>query len=204
MGTPWVESLTSYLTRVASAHGVFPGVLINKMIAPLVPGYSPYKRKHDLFRIGGGRSMLFNGVGLPATSTVQVLETLTLRTDLRYLTFLPLAPVLPGKAKSVVRFTKAWCPGCYEEWYETAQMLYDPLLWALQAISICPRHLCRLSTRCPYQECARPLPGVAWRSRVGYCSYCQRWLGVVPQRAKEQSPSHQDAEWQWQQWVADA
>ena len=38
VGTPWVESLTSYIARLASAHAVFPGVLMNKVVEPLVQG----------------------------------------------------------------------------------------------------------------------------------------------------------------------
>jgi len=44
---------------------------------------------------------------------------------------------------------------------------------------------------------------VAWRARVGYCSYCQRWLGVATTQAQEPSVL-QGADWQWQQWVAEA
>ena len=204
MGTPLVESLSSYMTRLAEAHSIFPGVLISKVIGPRVPGYALVKRPHGLFREGGARSTLFNGVGLPARRAVQALATLTLRTDLRYLTLLPLAAVLPRSAKGLIRLTKAWCPVCYEEWHQTAQMIYDPLLWALQAITSCARHALRLSTCCPYQDCARPLPGMAWRSRAGYCSYCQRWLGLESVRAKAMVACLEETEWGWQQWVAEA
>ncbi len=37
MGTPLVESLTSYITRLAEAHSVFSGLLMQKVIVPLVP-----------------------------------------------------------------------------------------------------------------------------------------------------------------------
>lgn len=83
VGTPQVESLTSYITRLAEAHGVFPGLLVSKMIAPLVPGYSPDEKQYGLFADAGERSNLFNGAGLPAIYAVQALSTLTLRTDLR-------------------------------------------------------------------------------------------------------------------------
>ena len=204
MGTPLVESLSSYMARLAEAHSVFPGVLISKVIGPRAPGYALAKRPHGLFREGGARSTLFNGVGLPARRAVQALATLTLRTDLQYLTLLPLAAVLPRSAKGLIRLTKAWCPVCYEEWREMAQMIYDPLLWALQAITSCARHSVRLSTSCPYPDCARSLPGMAWRSRVGYCSYCQRWLGLASVRAKAMVAGLEETEWGWQQWVAEA
>ena len=46
--------------------------------------------------------------------------------------------------------------------------------------------------------------GPTWRAQVGYCSYCQRWLGLSAQRVKELSPPLEEAEWHWQQWVTEA
>jgi hypothetical protein len=203
LGTPLVESLTSYITRLAEAHCIFSGLLVGKMIAPLVPGYSPDEKQQGLFADAGARSNLFNGIGLPATYVVQALSTLTLRTDLRYLTCLPLAAILPGRAKNVLHLYKAWCPLCYEQRRMEGQVLYDPLLWTFQEITHCVFHQRRLSTCCPYGDCGRSLFGISWRSRVGYCSYCQRWLGL-PSPQREESPLAQDADWLWQKWVTDA
>jgi len=204
VGTAFGESLTSYLTRVAAAHCVFPGDLISTMMVPLAPGCSAFKRQQGAWRSGGEQSAMFNGVGRPASSALEVLTTLTLRSDLQSLTLRPLAGVIPAKPKGLLRLRKAWCPACYEAWRETSQIIYDPLLWAFQEVAICPVHHHSLSTCCPYQDCARPLPWVAWRARVGYCSYCQRWLGVSAERAGELSVPLAAAEWHWQQWVTEA
>jgi hypothetical protein len=201
MRTPMVESLTSYITRLAAAHSVFSGPLLYKLIVPLVPDYSPTEKQHGLFPESGRRSTLLNGTGLPARYAVQALETLTLRTDLQHLTLLPLAAILPPTTRGLLRLTKAWCPMCYEDLGTTGQPIYDPLLWFFQDVALCLHHHCLLSTSCPYQDCAKPLPAVSWRSRAGYCSYCQRWLG----RSREQMEtwtSSESSEWQWQQWVA--
>jgi hypothetical protein len=37
VGTPFVESLTSYIARLAKSHSVLPGILLSKEIVPLVP-----------------------------------------------------------------------------------------------------------------------------------------------------------------------
>ncbi len=200
MGTPLVESLSSYVTRLAEAHCVFSGLLMSKVIVPLVPGYAPSERQHGLFRLSGERSTLLNGTGLPAKYGVQALKTLTGRTDLYCLTLLPLAAIFAAQARGLIRLTKAWCPVCYENWREHGQMVYDPLLWFFQAVAICPHHHCRLYTRCPYQDCAQSLPAVAWRSRAGYCSYCQRWLGLPEKEVKVVS-SLEEQDWRWHQWV---
>jgi transcriptional regulator with XRE-family HTH domain len=205
LGTCRVESLTSYLTRLAATHCVFPGVLISKMMAPLVPGYLPLqKRPHGLFTEATGRSAMFDGVGLPARYAVEALEALTRRVGLSYLTCLPLSAVLPTRAKGLLRWRKAWCPVCYQEQRETAQLIYDPLLWAFQDVCVCTQHRLRLSSCCLYSDCGRPLPGVAWRAKVGYCSLCQRWLGLPLAQAQERSSAVQETEWRWQLWVTEA
>src|SRR5712692_6364911 len=201
MGTPLVESLTSYITRLAEAHCVFSGILVSKMIAPLVPGYSPLQKQHSLFADSGGRSNLLNGTGRPASYAIQALELLTSRADLCYLTCLPLTTILPSRAKGLFRLTKAWCSACYEQWRTEGQALYDPLLWTFQVITHCPSHRQRLSTHCPYQDCTRTLPGIGWRARVGYCSYCQRWLGAPSRFGSHDFSSLENKEWLWQQWV---
>lgn len=203
VGTAFVESLTSYMTRLADAHCIFPGDLIRKLIVPRLPGYSPLKRLQGAFRDGGEQSAMFNSVGRPARDVLQILEILTLRQDLPYLTLRPLAAVIPAKPKGLIRPRKAWCPACYEEERATTHIVYDPLLWAFQEISLCTRHHIRLSTHCCYQDCARSLPWVAWRAQVGYCSYCQRWLGLSPAQVKGSSSPVAEAELRWQQWVAD-
>ncbi len=197
VGTPAVESLTSYIARLAEAHCVFCGLLMRKEVIPLFPGYvAGTRRGHNLFPESGERSTLINGSRFPARYVVQALETLTLRTDLHYLTLLPLAKVLPKN--TVLRLTKAWCPSCYEEWRAAGQTIYEPLLWSLREVSVCLRHQQPLCLHCPYPDCARPLPGVAWRSRVGYCSYCQRWLGRSPNQLKESNGLREAMEQDWQ------
>jgi TniQ len=201
MGTPLVESLTSYITRLAEAHSVFSGPLLYKLVVPLVPDYSPAEIQHGLFRESGHRSTLLNGTGLPTRYAVSALETLTLRTDLHHLTLLSLAEIFPPTTKGLLRLTKVWCPICYENQRTKGQPIYDPLLWFFQEVVLCSHHHCLLSTACPYQDCAKPLPAVNWRSRAGYCSYCQRWLG----RSREQVDtwaSEDGSECHWQRWVA--
>lgn len=199
MGTSLVESLSSYVTRLAEAHCVFPGRLMSKVVVPLVPGYSPLEQ-HGLFRESGAKSTLLNGTGLTARYGVQALLTLTGRTDLHCLTLLPLTAIFAAQARGLIRLTKAWCPVCYENWREQGQKVYDPLLWFFQTVVICPHHSCALHTRCPYQDCAQSLPAVAWRSRAGYCSYCQRWLGLPREQVKAVS-SLEEEDLQGPQWV---
>jgi len=196
VGTPGVESLTSYIARLASAHAVFPGVLMNKLLKSLAQG----NHSHLLHISEGKKTNLLNATGLRARLSVQLLEAVTLRSDLRHLTLLPWSDVfcLPG----LVRLTKAWCPHCYEGWRESGETIFDPLLWALQEVTACARHHVPFCQQCPNPACARVQPALCWRSRPGSCAYCQEWLGkpLAALPGREQTLS--EAELLRHQWVS--
>lgn len=202
VGTACVESLTSYIARLADAHCVFPGILMEKLLISLMPGYLSTRKLHPLYRSDGNKSNLLNATGPRASYAVQALETVTLRTDLQYLTLLVLGEIV--YIRGLIRLTKAWCPVCYQEWHLSGRTVYDPLLWVLQEISMCTRHQRLLQTHCPYQGCQRAQPALAWRSQPGYCTYCQRWLGQSLELTQvEDLPGH-ETDAGWQQWLTDA
>src|SRR5258708_510811 len=132
---------------------------------------------------------------------VHDLEQITLRADLRHLTLLNWAEVL--SIRNLIRQVKAWCPLCYQEWRTRGQIVYDPLLWVLEPVTMCMRHHCRLSTRCPHQGCQQSFPLLAWRSRPGCCVFCQRWLGMDSDMSSTSVSDLKEVEVMWQQWVID-
>ena len=202
VGTTLGESLTSYLARLAEAHCVYPGVLLQEMIVPLMgeaeaQGDAP--EQHPLWRRDGSGSHLINVTDSRGQAAIQVLGTLTMRADLRGLSLTALTEVLP--LRGLTRSRLAWCPICYEEWQTNEQVLYDPLLWKFREISVCVRHGVRLQTTCP--NCNRSLPHLAWRSRPGYCAFCA-WplFGGHVERQKSINP--ETPEFVWQQWATEA
>lgn len=175
VGTPYVESLTSYIARLAEAHGVYATTLIHNELGSLYGRgrvFSPRSLPSLISRNIG----VLNATCAQTRHWVQILETLTLRNDLRFLTLLPWADVLTPVG--LLRPTRAWCPACYEEWRDTGHTLYEPLLWALAPVTACPQHRRRLRLRCPHDGCQRPLPPLTMRGRLGHCSYCGGWLGA--------------------------
>ncbi len=70
----------------------------------------------------------------------------------------------------------AWCPICFEDWKQNNQPIYEPLIWKLKVINVCPSHQTLLQTKC--QNCQKILPQLSSRSQPGYCSKCYQWLGI--------------------------
>jgi transcriptional regulator with XRE-family HTH domain len=201
MGTAMGESLTSYLARLAAAHCVYPGVLLREIIVPSVEELEARDKEseqHPLWRRDGSGSHLINVTGSRAQMALQVLEVLTMRTDLNGLSLTTLTEVLP--LRGLTRSRLAWCPLCYEEWQANEQVLYDPLLWKFREISLCVHHGVRLQTTCP--NCARSQPHLAWRSRPGYCAFCA-WPLFGEQVERQKLIDPETTTFLWQQWITE-
>ena len=200
MGTPEVESLTSYMARLAEAHSVsLRTLVIQEVLPPLKCDYlsNPFKNSLDAFWLEAARAL--NGTGSLAKDWAHSLESLTLRTDLQFLTLLPWATVLTQQR--LLRGTRAWCPDCFMEWQTAGQPIYEPLIWNVSAVSLCIYHQRPLLEQCPHPDCQATLPVLASHFRPGYCSKCSRWLGVVPDHPDFFSTTEQ---WRWRIWVAEA
>lgn len=199
MGTLHVESLTSYMARLAEAHSVSLRSLVKQELLPLLKReYLSNSSFHclDSFWVEAARAL--NGTGVLAKDWARSLECLTLRRDLQFLTLLPWATVLTQQR--LLRLTRAWCPDCFTEWQTAGQPIYEPLLWNVNTVSVCSRHQRSLLERCPYPDCRATLSVLASHLRPGYCSKCSRWLGV----ADDPSPiSWTSEQWRWQNWVAE-
>lgn len=195
MGTPLVESLTGYITRLAEAHCVSTGILYQKEIDRVV-------RKgnisdSDLTGQAGYPTPAISGPGVAATDLVRALETLTKRTDLRYLTLLPWNNVLSPQA--LQRRARAWCPNCLCQWHEAGQEVYEPLLWRISVVTICPSHRQPLCQICPH--CRRQIGPLDRRSRPGYCSRCSGWLApAIADEVSTREPATDD-DLAWSFWV---
>jgi len=198
LGTPMVESLTGYIVRLAEAHCVSAGVLYWKEIRALAD-----KGNIFTFRVSnadGYSTHTINGLGAPATDFVRALQALTGRRDLSSLTLLNWAGVLPRH--SLLRRCRAWCESCLYAWREANQPVYEPLLWTLQAVTVCPYHRRTLRQACPH--CERQIGPLDSRSRRDCCSRCGQLLvrGVIdPTSDLRMLPSDKLA---WTSWIASA
>ncbi len=180
LGTSFVESLTGYVSRLADAHAVSAGNLVERELSVLgakparpfgafVPR-DPTAKPSYCFK---GLVRAANGWGETAKRWVAALERVTLQTNLRFLTLLPLEGVF--SSGRLFRRTHAWCAACYEDWKRTGDIVYEPLLWAIRLVTICPRHGQPLEEVCPH--CGERMTPLGPYARPGHCSKCLGWLG---------------------------
>ena len=194
--TPLIESLSSYINRLAWTYGVNPRILVTQEIFPNLC------RSHHT-RTSPGRLGNFcqedvktiNGIGEAAADWSQTLERLTMRSDLQSLTlnqwasgFSPFGLLNPSPR---------WCPTCYYEWRENGLPIYQPLQWSLRDITICLLHKRQLVQLCPH--CKKKQSTIAATSRLGFCTRCNCWLGVSA--GVTEVNEIDDNQFHWQQWI---
>ncbi len=188
LGTVWQESLTSYLNRLAWRHHVLPQHFVAEMIVPsLCRNYSRFQIA-DFCR---KEAMSVNGNGPLAQEWASILENLTRRFDLRFLTLRWwVGDLLPRK---LLRDKPAWCPVCYAEWREAARPAYEPLLWECHPVTVCLKHHRKLESHCP--SCLKQQPVIRFQTPVDQCARCNAWLGSEAKAGPEPEGI------EWQRWV---
>ena len=185
IGTAFVESLSSYVARLAEAHAVSTADLVRRELSRHTsPPLILYSHK-------------MNGLGRCAARWVATLERVTCRSDPRYLTFLPFEHLFSNQL--FLRRTRAWCPECTQE---TARKgtIYGQLLWCLKIVEACPRHRRLLATAC--SRCRQSLRPLSAGARIGRCFRCGTELGcIMPATLKK---PHGPPPTEFQLWAADA
>jgi AraC-like DNA-binding protein len=195
VGSAEVESLSSYLLRLAAEHCLPVSALFEEMIAPLV--WEPRPAFPGFIVHNAARAL--NGMGPTAAACVQALESLTTRTDLRWLTTMIWQGVFT--IQYWLRPARAWCPACFESQRREERVVFEPLLWASRVVTVCPTHKRALVTVCPH--CRDESPPLTRKSRIGYCPKCLRWLGSMDDA--EQPPNESlTVDLDWRIWAAKA
>lgn len=212
MATPDVESLTSYIARLAQAHQVTVATLIRYKLAPLflwkaqTPNLSKVATPESAFLAWYRQPLLLQEDAarywLDKTERVEqvieILEQLTLQQELRCLTLIPWHQFF--SLQGLFRTQLLWCPACYQEWRDSESIVYEPLLWAFELVEVCPRHQRYLQTWCLY--CHSPQPFLKLKAKLGFCSECGAWLGRWVQPLPQPRPKAE--KWDWHLWVAQA
>ena len=175
LGSASVESMVSFMARVAAFHGYTTGKLIDRFVS-LALG------KHYLTEIAvnGGTgfyksSAMVLSCGKAARDFCRAMEVVTGQVGLEALTMLPWSEVVA--LKGIIYPRRRWCPVCYYQQLREEEPVRDLLLWALQTVTVCPTHGVWLHSLCPH--CGRSAFHLDRWFAPGYCSNCGCWLGMA-------------------------
>ncbi len=196
LGTAWQESLTSYLNRLGWRHHISPRALVLQELVPRLSDERPHRQWATFCREGG--AMNINGTGALATEWSTLLEQLNGRSDLQFLTLLWW--IGNFSARGHLRKTPAWCAACYAEWLQKDLPIYQPLLWMIRVVTVCPQHQRWLEERCPH--CLKHQSVIALETCPGHCTQCNAWLGA-PLKA-ETTMEADEKTLHWQAWILHA
>lgn len=170
-----VEALSGFfarlcLTRFLRATPVYRRYILERCPRGLFPDH-PLRVGTFLSR-SSARLDLQPESALPFAAA---LEDLTFLPDLATLTFSPCAPLLdPASLGHLGPHRKRWCAVCFAAWEADATPLYEPLLWRLALVELCPVHRTRLLDRCP--TCNRFQPLITQGYPIGTCVHCKHLL----------------------------
>lgn len=190
IGNPLVESFTSYVMRVAQEQN-----LNLREIAAVALSGVPNPPRDDIPSLANAH--VLDEASNRVVEWVSAFERATERTDLKYLTLLPLREVV---IEGVLCQYRKWCPVCLDEWRVHGQVVYEPLLWRFKAGYCCPVHGCALECKCPL--CLRHVKLLGSFSRPGYCELCRGWLGSPGNKTSDSAAEANDPKWRTSREIA--
>jgi len=176
VGTGVVESLTSYITRLAPAHDVSTSSLIAKYLRFHLPQgklAGTLEIREEWKRHFLEYAHTLNGMPDRVSDWIFALEESTGIANFQYLTMAVWKGIL--SSQRLLRSWRAWCAACYHEWQASGDVINEPLLWALADVSVCLTHQRTLTESCPHCR-GRPY-ALRPRSRPGCYPLCNHWLG---------------------------
>lgn len=175
VGTPLVESLTGFVSRLAMARHLSVWSIFRRLICPLVPrellvgenGASYWDQ--GFF---GSLAPTWNGHGEHVEALVDALAELTGLEHLSWHTLLPLKGILPAEKGGVISTAqkKRWCACCVAAWRGKDIEPWEALLWCISIVKRCPIHGILLSEVCG--TCKKPQGFVSDKVPFGYCREC--------------------------------
>lgn len=171
-GTSRVEGLLSYLIRLARAHSVSPREMVKVELGAAAPVIA--RMKFGAFF--GRDAATVEGLGKYANLFAPTLNQLTGRSDLRCLTLLSLADLLPPMGPGLLAGRPKWCSACLAD-ASCAEDMHRPLIWSFGLYRICSRHQLPMQDRCP--KCGRTQPLIPRYPDLGRCDHCGATLAIT-------------------------
>jgi len=176
-----VESLWSYLHRLADAHSVRFKCLLTEHLSQYVRELLGSSRRAGESR-GDWQNLVeaVHGVTF-GTRVSRLLERLTGRKGLERLTLVPVCRTAGLEVR--LRKDLAWCRVCLAEDSDP----FARLIWTIAGVTHCPKHGTPLDTLC--RDCGKPQRLFSGRSDILKCMWCgsprnifsDPELGIIPQ-----------------------
>ncbi len=161
-----VESLSSYLARLARAHVID----IKRLILEL---RNVYRVEKGLHRTVSSNNLLgLNSVNKANRSLVLGLYKCTGNKNVKYLSLFALDNII--NYSYVVKKSVFWCPHCLYFKRLNNNTIYVKLIWQMNIVMYCEKHNTCLENQCP--SCSNTMD---FFYKVGYCNHCNSFLGHI-------------------------
>ena len=135
VGTSLVESVPSYVSRMLWTTGITLGHLVERVARHAIPGAGSF-----------GTFLSAEALSPVAISRLEQLELLSGEANLRCGSLWALSEIVSYNTSVYGEYKRRWCPRCYEEWDGDS---YEPLIWRIDLLGVCPKHQCRMECVCP-------------------------------------------------------
>jgi transcriptional regulator with XRE-family HTH domain len=172
IGTPGVEDLGSYICRLAHACHVSPTLLCRRILLPrlgfpLATECSEWRRAY------------FLNTGDAPRRIGPLLEELTGCINLDRLTLVPLTNII-GQFAALTK-QQRWCYECLKD-MEKKGVVYNRLIWRIQAAEACPTHKALLQSVCDHCD-DEVIPVQDRKNLPGICALCGRKLATIGKKS---------------------
>ena len=202
VGTPLVESLTSFVSRLAMARHLSLWSIFKRLVCPLVSeDLKGQERGHSYWARGfaGQDGIIWDGDNEHVEALVDALAELTGLEHLSWHTLLPLKELLPVETRGVLCsvYGKRWCASCVARWRRKGMEPWEPLLWRFSFVRCCPIHNSVLSRVCG--TCKKPQGFISDRVPFGFCRECGRHVEIGdPLILKRRARTPAVGRWEWE------
>ncbi len=169
-GSTDVEAFSSYLIRLACAHGTSVGTLLDVAFA-----HYPSKllQSHRSFQACKASVLVRPNRTTDAAVDVISKATGVSRSAFDRTTFLCLIELL-GRGMHMYSPRLRWCPACFAEFHTLGQPVYFKLRWQILDQNFCDIHRVRLHDYCG--ECNSVQDSFGYRENIRLCSRCSEPL----------------------------
>lgn len=193
--TPARESLASIVIRLAAANDVSCGRLVDLRYNG-TGGVNPIRC--CLRSLGRSAGQSINGKRAYAQAFARRTEELASLKNLSASTAIGFGEV--STRNGLLRRTFSWSP----QFMAQQEVPYHPLVWAFEAVRVCPITRTPLISVCPNPRCRRELPTFAGTSMIDRCCRCGTGFHVNPGKNISTDPlASSIRSMDYEVWVAD-